>query len=250
MLLQADSVYHCDCQTLLRSLSDGQIGLVYVDPPFNTGKRQELRQLRCRQLSDKEATGSGSTVANRARSFYRGFGDRLYAREEVSRIGYDDKRADYISWLREIMTEAHRVLSPQGSLFLHLDCRESHYAKVMLDEVFGRDCFQNEIIWSYDFGARSKKKWSAKHDTILWYSKDSSRYCFNYDAIDRIPYLAPGLVGAEKAERGKTPTDVWWQTIVATQGRERTGYPNQKQKGQGKQKQKGWGGLEQREWRG
>ncbi len=228
MLLQADSVYRCDCLTLLRSLSDGQIDLVYVDPPFNTGKRQELRQLRCSQLSASEAAGSGSTAGSRVKPFYRGFGERFYKREELSRVGYDDKRADYISWLQEIMSETHRVLSPQGSLFLHLDWRESHYAKVMLDEIFGRACFQNEIIWAYDFGARSKSKWPAKHDTILWYSKDSNNYCFNYDKVDRVPYLAPNLVGAEKARRGKTLTDVWWQTIVATQGRERTGYPNQK----------------------
>ena len=223
--------------TLLRSLADGEIDLVYVDPPFNTGKRQESRQVRCKQVrceqlsasttSTSEATGS-SMAGGLSKPFYRGFGGRLYTREEVSRIGYEDKHGDYIAWLREIMLETRRVLSARGSLFLHLDWRESHYAKVMLDKVFGRDCFQNEIIWAYDFGGRSKSKWSAKHDTILWYSKDSNNYCFNYDEIDRIPYLAPALAGAEKAKRGKTPTDVWWQTIVSTQGSERMGYPNQK----------------------
>ena len=231
LLRQGGSIYRCDCMTLLRSLADGEIDLVYVDPPFNTGKRQESRQVRCKQLSASSSASQAtvsSTVGGLAKLFYRGFGGRLYAREEVSRIGYEDKHEDYISWLREIMLETRRVLSAHGSLFLHLDWRESHYAKVMLDEVFGRDCFQNEIIWVYDFGGRSKSKWSAKHDTILWYSKDSNNYCFNYDAIDRIPYLAPGLVGPEKAKRGKTPTDVWWQTIVATQGSERMGYPNQK----------------------
>ena len=126
------------------------------------------------------------------------------------------------------LVQAHRILAPDGSLFLHLDYREAHYCKVLLDALFGRDCFMNEIIWAYDYGARAKNRWPAKHDSILWHAKDPNRYVFNYDAVDRIPYMAPGLVGPEKAERGKTPTDVWWQTIVATNGRERTGYPTQK----------------------
>ena len=86
----------------------------------------------------------------------------------------------------------------------------------------------NEIIWAYDYGARSKRKWSPKHDTIFWYAMDPDHYTFNFDAMDRIPYMAPGLVGKEKAARGKTPTDVWWHTIVSPNGKERTGYATQK----------------------
>jgi site-specific DNA-methyltransferase (adenine-specific) len=111
---------------------------------------------------------------------------------------------------------------------VHLDPRESHYVKVMLDRLFGRASFVNEIVWTYDYGARTRSRWPAKHDTILWYARDPAHYTFEYDAIDRIPYAAPGLVGPEKAARGKTPTDVWWQTIVPTNSRERTGYATQK----------------------
>ena len=120
------------------------------------------------------------------------------------------------------------MLKADGSFFLHVDYREVHYCKVLLDEVFGRENFVNEIIWAYDYGARSTTCWPAKHDNILWYAKDPTRYTFNYDAMDRLPYMAPGLVGAEKAARGKTPTDVWWNTIVPTNGKEKTGYPSQK----------------------
>ena len=229
---------------MLRSLPSECVSLVYVDPPFNTGKRQELKQLRCRGVEQDEieegagagvaaeaGTGAGAVAgvaAGAGAPVYRGFGAKFYRREEVARLAYDDRHADYIGWLGGVMAEVLRVLKADGSLFLHLDFREAHYAKVMLDRLFGRDCFQNEIIWTYDFGGRSKRHWPRKHDSIFWYSKDPRRYCFHYDAIDRIPYMAPGLVGERKALRGKTPTDVWWQTIVPTQGHERTGYPTQK----------------------
>jgi site-specific DNA-methyltransferase (adenine-specific) len=147
---------------------------------------------------------------------------------EKAGAGYGDRFEDFLGFLRPRMEEAHRVLSETGSLFFHIDYREVHYCKIMLDEIFGRDCFQNEIIWAYDYGARSTKRWPAKHDNILWYTKHPTRYTFNLDASDRIPYMAPGLVGAEKAARGKTPTDVWWHTIVSPTGKEKTGYATQK----------------------
>lgn len=141
---------------------------------------------------------------------------------------YSDSFEDFEAFIKPRLEEVKRILTDDGSLFVHLDSREVHYVKVMLDKLFGRKNFQNEIIWAYDYGGRSKTKWPSKHDTILWYTKDPDRYVFNYAAIDRIPYMAPGLVGAAKAAKGKTPTDVWWQTIVPTQGKERTGYPTQK----------------------
>ncbi len=224
ILPKTNSVFHNDCKVLLQNLPDKSVELVYVDPPFNTGKRQEAKKLLCSRINKKQKQAQEKQNL----TAYRGFGGHLYCREEVSRIGYDDSNDQYIAWLCEAMKQAHRVLTQNGSLFLHLDYREAHYAKVMLDGVFGRNCFQNEIIWAYDFGGRSKKKWPSKHDNILWYSKNPKKYCFNYEAVDRIPYLAPQLVGAEKAARGKTQTDVWWQTIVHTTGSERTGYPTQK----------------------
>jgi site-specific DNA-methyltransferase (adenine-specific) len=142
--------------------------------------------------------------------------------------GYADQFDDYLGFLEPRLREARRVLREDGSLFVHLDCREVHYAKVLLDDIFGRESFRNEIIWSYDYGARSKRRWPAKHDNLLWYTKDPERYTYRYDDIDRIPYMAPGLVGPEKAARGKTPTDVWWHTIVSPTGKEKTGYATQK----------------------
>jgi len=198
---------------VLERMADCSLDLIYVDPPFNTGKKQALTALKTVQDADGDRTG------------FQGQRYRTIVGEQRS---YSDVFDDFMGFLEPRLRQAHRVLAENGSFFLHLDCREVHYAKVMLDGIFGRDCFMNEIIWAYDYGARTKKRWSAKHDTILWYVKDPKNYTFNYDAMDRIPYMAPGLVGAEKAARGKTPTDVWWHTIVPTNGHERTGYPTQK----------------------
>lgn len=199
---------------VLQGIADGVVDLVYIDPPFNTGKRQQRRRLR--------------TVADAAGGDRTGFQGKRYRTIELGVSGWDDRFDDLPAFLEPRLVEARRVLKPAGSLFLHVDCREAHYCKVLLDRLFGRECFQNEIIWAYDYGARSRSRWPAKHDNILWYARDPRRFTFNYDAIDRIPYLAPGLVGPEKAARGKTPTDVWWHTIVSPTGKEKTGYPTQK----------------------
>ncbi len=200
---------------ILKTLFAESFDLIYIDPPFNTGKRQKLSQIKTIRDDSGDRTG---------------FQGKKYKTVKIDESqSYSDTYDNYIEdFLRPRLIEAHRVLKRDGSLFFHIDPRESHYCKILLDQIFGRESFINEIIWSYDYGARSKNKWSKKHDVIFWYTKDPSDYCFNYDQIDRIPYLAPDLVGAEKAERGKTPTDVWWNTIVPTNGTERTGYPTQK----------------------
>ncbi len=187
--------------------------LIYIDPPFNTGREQARTRLRT------VADASGDRI---------GFGGRRYRTAVIGRSAFDDTFADYQAFLEPRLVEGYRLLSPTGSFFLHLDYREVHYLKVVMDGIFGRDSFLNEIIWAYDYGARSKKRWSPKHDNILWYAKDPKRYTFRHEDSDRIPYLAPALVGAEKAARGKTPTDTWWNTIVSPTGKEKTGYPTQK----------------------
>lgn len=197
-------VYFGDNLPILKELSSEFIDLIYIDPPFNTGRVQ----LRKRSHVDK--TGN---------------------RVEDETFGYQDSFEDFIDFLEPRLIEAWRILKPTGSIFVHLDWHEVHYIKVLMDKMFGRKNFMNEIIWSYDYGGRSKSKWSAKHDNILWYVKDPKHYTFNYDAIDRIPYLAPERQSKEKAEMGKTPTDVWWHTIVHTNGKEKTGYATQKPRG-------------------
>ncbi|MCK4303071.1 MAG: site-specific DNA-methyltransferase [Candidatus Eisenbacteria sp.] len=199
---------------ILREMPDASVDLIYVDPPFNTGRRQE--RLRMKTIQDE--SGGDRT----------GFQGKRYRTVKLGKSGYADAYDDYMEFLGPRLAEAHRILCPTGSLFLHLDFREVHYAKVFLDDVFGRDCFMSEIIWAYDYGARSKSKWSAKHDNILWYVRDAHNYTFEFDEMDRIPYMAPGLVGKEKAARGKTPTDVWWHTIVSPNSKEKTGYATQK----------------------
>ncbi len=203
-----------DNLNVLPCIGDGAASLIYIDPPFNTGKVQ--RRERLRTVHDEEA-GDRS-----------GFQGRRYRTAKLGALAFPDVFEDFLEFIKPRLEHAYRILSPSGSFFLHIDYREVHYCKVLLDSIFGHECFMNEIVWAYDYGGRPKDRWPAKHDTLLWYVKNPRCYTFNYEAIDRIPYMAPGLVGPEKAARGKTPTDVWWQTIVPTNGRERTGYPTQK----------------------
>ena len=202
---------------VLPTLPDAFARLIYIDPPFNTGRAQKRARIRA--------------IADEIAGTRRGFGGRAYQTESVAGGGsYEDAFDDFRGFLMPRVEESLRCLTADGSLFVHLDWREVHSIKVALDELLGRERFTNEIIWAYDYGGRSKSRWSAKHDTILWYAMDPTpgKYVFNYDEMDRIPYMAPGLVTPEKAARGKTPTDVWWHTIVPTNGREKTGYPTQK----------------------
>jgi site-specific DNA-methyltransferase (adenine-specific) len=212
-----DALVHGDNLELLRRLPDGAFDLVYADPPFNTGRARSHARL--------------TVVADAEGGTRTGFGGRRYRAQAGDPIAYADAFDDYVGFLAPRLREIHRVLADHGTLYLHLDPREAHYVKVHLDGLFGRACFLNEIVWAYDFGGRSKRRWPAKHDTILVYVKDPERYHFDAAAVDREPYMAPGLVGPEKAARGKLPTDVWWHTIVPTNGAERTGYPTQKPEG-------------------
>lgn len=207
------TVYFDDNLHVLENIPDESIDLIYIDPPFNTGKIQKRTQIKTIASEDGDRIG---------------FQGKKYKTIKLSTKGYNDKFDDFLDFIEKRLIHAYRILKSNGSFFFHLDYREIHYCKVLIDEIFGRASFINEIIWAYDYGARSKKKWSAKHDTILWYAKDPDNYTFNYEEMDRIPYMAPGLVGAEKAARGKTPTDVWWHTIVSPNGKEKTGYATQK----------------------
>jgi site-specific DNA-methyltransferase (adenine-specific) len=208
-------VVHGECLEVLRTLDAASVDLVYVDPPFNTGKIQRRERVR--------------TVRDEAGGDRTGFQGRRYRTERLGTDpGYADTYDDYLAFLEPRLREAHRVLAASGSFYLHLDYREVHYAKVLCDRIFGREAFLNEIIWAYDYGARTTKRWPAKHDTILFYAKDPSLYHFDVAEVDRIPYMAPGLVGPEKAALGKLPTDTWWHTIVSPTGKEKLGYPTQK----------------------
>ena len=202
---------------ILQSLPSESVALIYIDPPFNTGRAQARMQLK--------------TVRDDENGDRTGFKGQRYKTVRVGQRAFSDTFAssdDFLAFLEPRLAEAKRLLTPDGSVYFHIDYREVHYCKILLDQIFGRESFLNEIIWAYDYGARTKKKWPPKHDNILWYAKDPENYIFNYDEIERIPYMAPGLVGPEKAARGKTPTDTWWLTIVSPTGQEKTGYPTQK----------------------
>ncbi|MGV8913339.1 MAG: DNA-methyltransferase [Rhodoglobus sp.] len=208
-----DLVLHGDNLPAIAALPDESFRLIYIDPPFNTGRTQS------RQAIETKRSADGARV---------GFGGNTYDTIKGVLYSYDDTFADYWEFLEPRLQEAWRLLDDRGTLYLHLDYREVHYAKVALDALFGRECFLNEIIWAYDYGARATKKWPSKHDTILVYVKNPKNYYFNNEEVDREPYMAPGLVTPEKAARGKLPTDVWWHTIVSPTGKEKTGYATQK----------------------
>ena len=201
---------------MLPRLQDQAFQLIYIDPPFNTGKAQTRKTLQ--------------TVPD-VKGDRAGFMGRRYKTRLLAESSYLDDFEDYLAFLEPRLREAHRLLAESGTFYFHIDYREAHYCKLLLDEIFGRECFLNEIIWAYDYGGRSKRRWPAKHDTILVYVKDPARYYYDAAAVDREPYMAPGLVTAEKAAKGKLPTDVWWHTIVPTSGCEKTGYPTQKPEG-------------------
>jgi len=211
----AGTVVHGEALAVLRELPAASVDLVYVDPPFNTGSTRRGQRLTV--VRDPEDGGDRT-----------GFAGRRYATTREAREAYDDSFDDYLGWLRPRLVETRRVMAPHATLYFHIDPRESHYCKVLLDDIFGRDCFLNEVIWAYDYGARSTRRWSPKHDVILVYARDPERVHFDTAEVERLPYMAPNLVTAEKRARGKLPTDVWWHTIVPTNSRERTGYPTQK----------------------
>ena len=198
---------------VMPSFPEGAFRMIYLDPPFNTGRERTARRLRTMAASDGDRTG---------------FGGRRYRSEPLETSSYRDRFDDYLGFLAPRLREARRLLDREGTLYLHLDYREAHYVKLLCDEIFGRDCFLNELVWAYDYGAKPRRRWPAKHDTILVYVKDADNCYFDSEAVDREPYMAPGLVTAEQAARGKLPTDCWWHTIVSPTGKEKTGYPTQK----------------------
>jgi site-specific DNA-methyltransferase (adenine-specific) len=211
-----DRIVHGDNLPVLEGLADGAVQMVYADPPFNTGRDQSRRTLATSAAADGDRTG---------------FGGRRYATRLLAQSSYRDAFEDYLGFLEPRLRELRRVLSAEGTLYLHLDYREAHYVKLLLDELFGRECFLNELIWAYDYGAKPRRRWPQKHDTILVYVKDPAAYLFDAEAVDREPYMAPGLVTPEQRARGKRPTSVQWHTIVSPTGREKTGYPTQKPEG-------------------
>ena len=209
----AGKVIFGDNLNVLASIPDAGIDLIYIDPPFNTGKAQSRTQISV------ERSENGDRV---------GFKGQRYESRVIGTKAFADQFDDFLAFIEPRLLEAWRVLADHGTLYFHIDYREVHYCKVLLDQIFGRENFINEIIWAYDYGGRPKSRWPAKHDNILMYAKDAGNYTFNREDIDRIPYMAPGLVGKEKAEKGKLPTDTWWHTIVSPTGKEKTGYPTQK----------------------
>ena len=212
----ADCIYLAENMEVLPTFCDASFDLIYIDPPFNTGRVQRRHTLAT--VRDEHGERNG-------------FKGARYRSTLLATSSYRDSFEDYLAFLEPRLRQAHRLLSERGTLYLHVDYREAHYCKLLLDEIFSRDCFLNELIWAYDYGGRAKRRWPAKHDTILVYVRDQGRYHFDSEGVEREPYMAPGLVGPEKAARGKLPTDVWWHTIVSPTGKEKSGYPTQKPEG-------------------
>src|SRR4051812_30448156 len=135
-----DQIILGDNLEVLRGFADGRFQMAYLDPPFNTGRLQTRRVLRTAGTEE----GAGDRV---------GFGGRSHASELLSSSSYRDSFEDYLGFLEPRLREVRRVLHGSGTLYLHIDYREAHYVKLLLDEIFGRENFRNEIIWAYDYGA-------------------------------------------------------------------------------------------------
>jgi site-specific DNA-methyltransferase (adenine-specific) len=221
--LDEDLILAGDNLPALTALPSGAFDLIYLDPPFNTGRVQSRDTLSVRRAAPGSEGGTGRERI--------GVGGRRYESSLLQSLSYDDSFADYLAFLEPRLSRCRELLAPHGTLYFHIDYREAHYCKLLLDEIFGREAFLNELIWAYDYGAKPRRRWPAKHDTILVYVRSPGAHHFDAEAVDREPYMAPGLVSAEKAARGKRPTDVWFHTIVPTNGREKTGYPTQKPEG-------------------
>ncbi len=209
-------IHYGDNLDVLKVIPDRSVSLIYIDPPYNTGKVMHRHQIEIQ----RQAEGSG----------HLGFEDQRYKSMRVGTRSFSDifHQDEYLLFLEERLVQARRILTDEGSLFFHIGGPQAHYCKILLDAIFGRESFLNEIIWAWDYGARTKKRWPAKHDSIYWYAKNPDDYVFDLEACDRIPYLSPWMVGTQKAKRGKSPTDTWWHTIVSPQSSEKTGYPSQK----------------------
>ena len=220
VVLEDDLLLHGDNLPALKALPVGAFDLIYLDPPFNTGRVQTRDSLEVTQVLDGGDDGDRN-----------GFGGRRYESRLLQSLSYDDAFSDYLGFLEPRLRACRDLLAAHGTLYFHIDYREAHYCKLLLDEIFGRDAFLNELIWAYDYGAKPRRRWPAKHDTIFVYVRTPGAHHYDADAVDREPYMAPGLVTPEKAARGKRPTDVWFHTIVPTNGREKTGYPTQKPEG-------------------
>jgi len=214
--LHDDLVIAGDNAVALAKLPEQRFDLVYLDPPFNRGRSQ------ARHTFQSQRSDQGDRL---------GFGGRRYRSRLLRTLSYQDEFADYLQFLAPRLERCRELLAAHGTLYFHIDYLQAHYCKLLLDEIFGRQAFLNELIWAYDYGAKPRRRWPAKHDTILVYVRTPGAHHFDADAVEREPYMAPGLVSAEKAARGKRPTDVWFHTIVPTNGSEKTGYPTQKPEG-------------------
>ena len=220
MVLDDDLILAGDNLAALTALPPGAFDLIYLDPPFNTGRAQTRDSLEVTRVTEGGSEGDRN-----------GFAGRRYESRLLQSLSYDDVFGDYLGFLEPRLRACRELLAPHGTLYFHIDYREAHYCKLLLDEIFGRDAFLNELIWAYDYGAKPRRRWPAKHDTIFVYVHTPGAHHYDTEAVDREPYMAPGLVTPEKAARGKRPTDVWFHTIVPTNGREKTGYPTQKPEG-------------------
>jgi DNA modification methylase len=197
-------LYRGDMLDVASLLEPESFRLIYLDPPFLTGRQ------------------------------------RIGSKTEYT---YDDrwkgKLDAYLPWLETRLKAFAPLLQQGGSMVLHLDWRAAHYAKVMLDEIFGHENFINEIIWHYTGGGRSKTRFSCKHDTLLWYARKQKPY-FDIDAV-RVPYketsgYARGGIRAASGRKylpnpkGTPVDDVWDIPIINPMASERVGYPTQKPK--------------------
>ena len=235
--------YHGDCLFVMRhDIPKKSVDLIYLDPPFFTGKVQRGKtnwDPGAMQISYEDSKSFwGSSEKQKAM--------RDKAPEWLKNIGVKQPQfASYIFYIMERLYECEKILKDTGSIYLHCDYRASHYLKMVMDEVFGYGNFRNEIVWYYKGGWKSNRWFARKHDVILFYTK-SSKYTFNMDdVLERFPddvikdhkrYPLKDKKGFYGIHHGKKyymketkrPDDVWDIPFIVPTSKERTGYPTQK----------------------
>lgn len=231
------ALYRGDNLDFLRAFNSETIDLIATDPPFNKGRdfhatpdslaRNASFTDRWTWDDDVQTDWLWSLESNHPK-----------VRELIdsTRFVYGDDLAAFLSWMGVRLLEMHRVLKPTGSLYLHCDPTASHYLKMLLDAIFGRANFRNEIVWGYAGGGLPKKDFPRKHDTILRYTK-SDKFTFN---VERKPYGPHNTTGRRATDHGGkrsldynrkgTPINDWWVDIkpLINWDSERVGYPTQK----------------------
>ncbi|MDE2765519.1 MAG: site-specific DNA-methyltransferase [Chloroflexota bacterium] len=228
---ESRTLYHGDNLPFLRGMNSGTVDLIATDPPFNKSKDFHATPDSLAQGARFEDRWSWDkdVHAEWVDAIQDDWPAAWFAIDNARLVAGDDMGA-FLCWLGVRLMEMHRVLADHGSIYLHIDHTAHAYVKTLMDAIFGRKNFQNEMVWYYSGGGASRSRWARKHDTLLFYTK-STKWTFNVDDVRTPHKWVDGQLRADGTERdpkGKLPDDVIELHGVMPWSKERSGYPTQK----------------------